>query len=166
MQARDISWIPADGALFQGDIRYVLMRPDVVMGILRHVDDPAAVIEAMRLSASEHAINSFNSYQQSGAVGNSDPIAHCCDMAGKLGWGSWTIVEKSANRYVVQVVNSAFALASSDAGQPVCGFIAGVLHAVAVSDGHTGAQVEETACVAQGSDCCRVVITLTEAPHA
>ena len=165
MQTRDIAWIPADGALFQGDIRYVLMRPDVVMGILRHVDDPAALVDAMHRSACEHAVNSFNSYRQSGAVGNSDAVAHCCDIAGKLGWGSWTIAEKSSGRYVVEVVNSPFALAASEAGQPVCGWIAGVLHAVAVTDGHPGAHVEETACVAQGSDCCRVVI-LTGAPHA
>lgn len=166
MQTRDISWIPEDGALFQGDIRYVLMRPDVVMGILRHVADPAALVDVMRRSACEHAVNSFNSYRQSGAVGNADPVAHCCNMASQLGWGSWNIAEKSSGRYVVEVVNSPFALAASGVGQAVCGWIAGVLQAVTVADEHPSAQVDETACVARGDDCCRFNIALSEPTNA
>lgn len=166
MLTRNIAWVPEDGALFQGDIRYVLMRPDVVMGVLRHVADPAVLIDAMRRSACENAVNSFNSYKQSGALGNSDPVAHCCEMAGQLGWGSWNVVEQASSQYVVEAVNSPFAHAASGEGQAVCGWIAGVLQAVAVAYGHPSAQVSETACAAQGNDCCRFTIVLSGQSHA
>lgn len=165
MQTRDISWKPADGALYQSDIRYVLMRPDVVMGTIKHVASPADLIEAMRNSAFEHAINSFNSYRETGAVENSDPVEHCCIMAGQLGWGRWEIVDKLSDGYVIDATNSPFAIPLKGVDLVMCGWITGILQAITTAHGYPNAHVDETACAAQGNESCRFTILLSGPPH-
>lgn len=158
MQASEISWDPESGTLTQSGIRYVLMRPDVVMGTAAYLPNPEDFVEAIAESAFANAQGSFAHYRDSGALDGADPLKHGCEMAGRLGWGSWDIARKDGSKYTVCVKNSPFALAPEGSDQAMCGWIAGVLRALVATHGNSGAVVTETRCAAQGHDHCEFSI--------
>lgn len=153
-QSDEISWDPESGTLTQSGIRYVLMRPDVVMGAAEHLPNPEQFVAAIGESAFENARDSFLRYRQSGALNGGDPIDHACGMAGKLGWGLWEVRERRADGYTVSVFNSPFAIPAQNNPVPMCGWITGVLRAVCLANHRKASHVRETCCAAQGHAHC------------
>lgn len=147
----------ADGEIRDGDIRYVLMRPDVLMGVGRHLggqggDDFFAALEA---SAFQHAQASFSAYRQSARFGREDFLASTCLVAGELGWGRWRLFKEADRARIVQVDNSPFAVGHGPSSRPVCSPISGVLRAAAAVGYGEDVRVEEFQCAAQGAaHCC------------
>lgn len=152
--ANEISWDPESGILTQSGIRYVLMRPDVVMGAAEHLPNPGQYLAAISESAFENARDSFLRYRQSGALNGGDPIDHACGMAGKLGWGLWKVSENEPEGYTVSVYNSPFAIPANGGSEPRCGWITGVLRAVCFASHGKASQVHEASCAAQGHEHC------------
>ena len=154
MQPSEISWDPESGVLTQSGIRYVLMRPDVIMGTAAHLPHPEEFISAMSESAFENARDSFVRYRESGALNGADPVEHACGMAAQLGWGQWTVTNKDESGYIVSVRNSPFAFQANGGRLAMCGWITGVLRATIAANSTSAPQVRETHCAAQGhADC-------------
>jgi hypothetical protein len=160
------------GAWHDGPRRYLVLRPDSLMGALRALD-PAireTVFDALAQSLQRHGGDSLRAYA---ASGNGDPqslIDATVEAASDLGWGQWTVRQQGAVLDVV-VQHSPFAAgwlaaematqAERDAAAPtVCAPIRGMLAALVQAMGHAAPQVQELTCAAQGHSECRFIATL------
>lgn len=147
---------PEEGALYDGEIRYLTMRPDALMGMFARLDEPArsATFEALAASVAEHGGRSIAAYFAANP-GDADALLRViAATSADLGWGHWQI-ERTGDGLEVAVANSPFAILS--AKEPVCAPIRGILTALA---SHLpGTQVEETCCRASsGGNTCRFTV--------
>jgi uncharacterized protein len=156
------------GAWLDGARRYLMLRPDSLMGALRGLDPPtrATVFDALALSLQRHGADSLRDYA---AEVKGDPqalIDATIDAAFDLGWGQWT-VQRDGGALDVTVQHSPFAAGwltagrgVQEAGAPaVCAPIRGMLAALAQTLGDEASQVRELSCAAQGHAECRFVVT-------
>ncbi len=146
------------GTLHDGEIRYLMLRHDALMGVFKRLSEPARreALAAFADSIFENGGRSAAKYRAMGADG-----AKLLDVivatAPQLGWGSWRFTERTPDRLMLEVRNSPFAAGYGASPDPVCAPIRGMLRAVSgmVLDGATA--VEETECAAQGKPACRFV---------
>jgi len=145
---------PDAGVIVDGKIRYVLMRPDVLMGVARHLPHSDEFFAALEASAFAHAQASFSAYRVSDRFGGEDFLAATCEVAGTLGWGRWRVVDGPGEK-AIEVANSPFAEGHGPSARPVCAPIAGVLRAVALVGYDVEVTVKEQLCAAEGhARCC------------
>src|SRR5277367_1984319 len=144
------------GTLRDGEIRYLMIRDDTLMGLFKNLPEPAraAAFQALADATFEFGSRSAAKYRASGAAGAAllDVIV---ETAPQLGWGVWSFTERAADRLTLEVRNSPFVSGHGASQVPVCAPIVGMLRAVSgmVLDGPT--LVEEAACAAQGGAVCR-----------
>ena len=143
---------PALGELRDGDIRYLLIRHDSLMGLFQRLPEPARgeALAAFADSVAEHGGRSASQYR------SQDPenlLATLTAKASQLGWGGWQF-RREGDSITLTVRNSPFAHGFGGAQRPVCAPITGMLRTVAslVLGGETRAS--EIACAATGSACC------------
>ncbi len=164
-----LSW-PAEGGRIQdGARRYLMMRPDVLMGALLRADPAvrSAMLEAFAASVAEHGADSLRAYAQSVGHDASALMRSTCEAAADLGWGRWQM-SYSAGILTLDVEDSPFvagwaqACASlpSRAGvatpQQVCAPILGMFTALVRQLGAEPSQVHECRCaVSQPGRGCR-----------
>lgn len=150
-----LRWTPDDGAIHDGPRRYLMMRPDVLMGLLRRLPDDAraSALAAFEGSVREHGADSLRAYFR--AVGG-DPsalLAATARAAADLGWGAWRF-SPARGRLGLSVASSPFAAGHGASATPVCAPIAGMLGAVATLAAGVEAEVRELRCVACGAGAC------------
>jgi uncharacterized protein len=157
--------VPSDSKQFAGEIaedgiRYVLMRPDVLMGVAHELDASSAqaFLRALERSAFRHVQMSFTRYQAREPLSGTDFIANTCEAAARLGWGVWSAIHERDSSLIVEVRNSPFAAGFGVSDKPVCSAIVGILRAVALTAYGLDCQVTELACAAQGAPACRFEI--------
>jgi hypothetical protein len=146
------------GEISSGGIRYLLMRPDVLMGVARELPPdvpPDVFLNALEKSAFVNGMRSFERYRDEGRFEGSDALTSTCNIAASLGWGEWTVQEQPEGTRLVVVRNSPFAAGFGASTRPVCAPIAGILKALMLVFHGPAGQVEETACCSQGADVCR-----------
>lgn len=150
-----LRWTGAEGAIHDGPRRYLLMRADVLMGMLRRLPDAARIqaAEAFAESVAAHGIDSIRAYFRQ--VGEDPPalLAATAQAASDLGWGAWTFVP-GRGELLLAVENSPFAAGHGAAVAPVCAPIRGMLQAVANVATGTECEVVELRCVACGAPRC------------
>lgn len=149
------------GQLTDEGIRYVMMRPDVLMGVAHELppEDAPRFFKALENSAFRHAQASFSHYQSRRTVAAKDILSNWFLTAASLGWGTWSMAHAADGSHEIDVLNSPFAAGHGPSNAPVCGAITGVLKAmVLVAYGAVG-DVREVACAAQGSPSCRFDVT-------
>ena len=148
------------GEVRDADRRYLLMRPDVLMGALARLDaqDRSRVLKAFADSAAEDGGKSVRAYLAE-ADGTPDHLLEIIrSTAAALGWGRWAF-ESAPGSVRLTVHNSPFAAGFGPCDQPVCAPISGILRSVVESVLHGPVLVTETACAAQGAGACRFVAT-------
>jgi predicted hydrocarbon binding protein len=151
------------GSLKFKDVRYLLVRPETVMGFFK------AVFDELGAQAGELAFSggytggaaSTSAYKEKFNLSNEEILEYMCNMGTQLGWGRFNIEYHSEKRLEISVRNSPYAHqdAISDEDQNgSCHFIRGVLAGL----GRTvlGSEVEATEpeCEARGDGCCMFVI--------
>lgn len=126
-----------DGAVHDGPRRYLVMRPDVLMGAAARLDAAgrSAWLAAMVDSARQQGGDSLRAYRQAGAADAATLLATTEAAAADLGWGRWTLA-LSGDTLQLEVAHSPFAAgwhaaAASLAPAPVCAPIQGLLAALA-----------------------------------
>ncbi|MBL8340710.1 MAG: hypothetical protein JNL30_04510 [Rubrivivax sp.] len=136
-----LSWETAEGAVADGPRRYLLMRPDVLMGALVRLDEAArrswlgAVAESARVQGGE----SLAAYAATVGHDSARLLEATASAAADLGWGRWVFTHaQQAPDEVLQleVHGSPFAAGWLAAGggtsaQPVCAPVCGMLAALA-----------------------------------
>jgi predicted hydrocarbon binding protein len=168
MNKSEKTGIPAarPGEISNGGIRYMLIRPDVLMGVARELAGvgPDVFLKALEKSAFVNGMRSFERYRDEGRFKGSDALASTCNIAASLGWGEWSAHEQPDGTKLIDVRNSPFAAGFGASTLPVCAPIVGILKALTLVFYGPAAQVEEIACSSQGADTCRFRCTPTVQP--
>jgi hypothetical protein len=150
-----LRWDAGSGAIMDGPRRYLMMRPDVLMGMLRRLPDAARAqaLDAFAESVSAHGIDSIRAYFRQ--VGEDPPalLAATAQAAADLGWGVWSF-EPGLRRLGLSVADSPFAQGAGPSPTPVCAPIRGMLQAVASVATGVECEAVELRCVACGADRC------------
>ncbi|GAA0533453.1 MAG: 4-vinyl reductase [Pigmentiphaga sp.] len=147
------------GEIRDQDRRYLLMRPDVLMGMLHELDELTRlrVLRMMAASAARHGGRSVQAYISHMPAAELSGFMQ--EASADLGWGAWRI-EHQASSVELTVVNSPFAQGYGAALHPVCAPIAGVFQAMASAVLGAPAAVEEVECAAMGRHAaCRFIAT-------
>jgi hypothetical protein len=150
-----LSWSVDDGAIRDGPRRYLMMRPDVLMGMLRRLG-PEARAQAMAAfadSVAAHGADSIRAYFRQVGEDPSALLAATVGAAADLGWGAWHF-EPGRERLGLAVRASPFAEGFGPSQVPVCAPIAGMLQAVATVATGIDCEVRELRCVACGAARC------------
>ncbi len=148
---------PSSGEWRDGDVRYLLIRHDSLMGMFRRLPDTARrqAFAAFCDSVAEHGGHSAGNYLAPGADGMANFLRIVETTAPQLGWGRWTFDRTHPDELHLEVANSPFAAGYGVAQEPVCAPIRGMLGAVASLVFDAPAHIEETACAALGANSCR-----------
>ncbi|MGO4852921.1 V4R domain-containing protein [Phaeovulum sp. W22_SRMD_FR3] len=154
---------PERGEMRDGDIRYLMMRPDALMGAFMRLPDAARAqaLAALGASVAEHGGRSVATYRAHGAAAPEALWPVITATSAALGWGVWEAHPAEAGALEITVRNSPFAAGAARADGPVCAAITGLLSAVAPVILRNGATARETACAAEtGESCCHFRISL------
>lgn len=151
-----LSW--QDGAVHDGPRRYLMMRPDVLMGALSALDDAArgAMLAAWASSTQRHGGASLQAYAQQVGGDAQALMAATSAAAADLGWGEWTLRQEPWG-LSLQVAGSPFvdgwrSATGAAAPVPVCAPIRGMLTALAGLLMGGVPQVQEVLCAATQPD--------------
>ena len=153
------------GGLDIGGIRYMMIRPDALMGLFRRLEpaERAAAFEAIAASILEHGGKSAASYAGHGRDAADALISRIEATAPQIGWGNWQISLRD-DGLDLTVVNSPFVAGYGPSDDPVCAPIRGMLAAVTHQIFGDDAMVTEIECAATGSaDACRFTARLSAA---
>lgn len=156
----------AAGEYRDGALRYMLIRPEALMGLIAELPEAArpAAFEAFARALHRVGGGSARTYRAAGAATPEALLATIAATAPQLGWGRWEIARDGAG-LTVTVRNSPFAAGAGPAPGPVCAPIRGMLRAVGEMALGTPVVTEETECAAAGAPCCRFAVT-PAAPQA
>ena len=154
-----------DGSIDAGDIRYLIIRADSLMGLFSRLDEDQrrAALEAFGQSVAEHGRKSMLAEMRRLNVDGEGFFRYLATAGpSQLGWGHWHYTRPGANRIEVEVDNSPFVHGIGAAAHPICAPIAGMLTAIGglVFDG--SADVREEACAAMGNAACKFVVQRAE----
>jgi hypothetical protein len=143
--------------------RYLLLRPDVLMGMLLRLDPPArqAALDAFAASVAQHGRDSVLAYLDRLGGDRARLLDVMQDAAADLGWGRWRF-EPAARVLTLTVDNSPFASGFGASQHPVCAPIAGMLQAVAGILFETDVASVERTCAAAGAGLCVFEAVLRE----
>jgi uncharacterized protein len=143
------------GAWFDQTRRYMLIRPEALMGIFRPLPaaNQAEALTALESSIFEQGSDSARAYRAMGGTGEAllDVIA---SAAPQLGWGIWQF-ERAVGTVRLSVHNSPFAAGFGPSETPVCAAITGMLRAVAGMVLDQPVVSRELQCAAMGAEICR-----------
>ncbi len=158
-----LNWNVATGAVHDGPRRYVMLRPDVLMGAVQRLEGPAqaAMFDALAASVQQHGADSLRAYAVA-CDGEVDSLmTTTLQAAADLGWGRWVLQRQGAGLQL-DVHGSPFAqgwlsAGGASAGQAVCAPIRGMLQALATQVFAAPAIATECGCAAAGFAHCSFV---------
>ena len=155
----------AAGEYRDGALRYMLIRPEALMGLIAELPEAArpAAFEAFARALHRVGGGSARAYRAAGAATPAALLATIAATAPQLGWGRWEIARDGAG-LTVTVRNSPFAAGAGPSAGPVCAPIRGMLRAVGEMALGTPVVTEETTCAAAGAPCCRFTVTPAARP--
>lgn len=158
-----ISFDTDAGEIRDGAIRYLIMRPDALMGMFARLS-PAAraeAIDALAASVAENGGKSVKAYRDNGAADPEALMQTIVATSADLGWGDWSFDRTDDTGFAVTVRNSPFADGIGSSDVPVCGAIRGILTAMGpLLTGGKDVTVTETDCHAvSGTGTCSFVVS-------
>jgi predicted hydrocarbon binding protein len=145
----------AAGAWFDQTRRYMLIRPEALMGVFRRLDPAprALALAALEDSIFEQGSDSARAYRAMGGTGDS-LLNVIAQSAPQLGWGLWEFTHEGTV-LALHVLNSPFAAGYGASATPVCAAITGMVRAVATLVFDTPCHAHEVQCAAMGAGYCR-----------
>ena len=122
------------GELRDGEIRYLMIRTDSLMGMFRRLpeDERRHALKAFGESLAEAGADSTKRVQALGAASGDKLLEAVTASAAQLGWGSFDFDAEFAKlgRVTLSVANSPFVAGFGRCTHPVCAPIAGMFTAV------------------------------------
>jgi uncharacterized protein len=132
-----LTWDEGRGALADGPRRYLMMRPDVLMGAVAALDGSARVawLQAWADSTARHGAASLKAYAEAVAFDADALMAATVQAAADLGWGAWQLARHGHELHLT-VTGSPFvdgwhAACPEAASIAVCAPVRGMLQALA-----------------------------------
>lgn len=144
------------GEYRDGDIRYMMIRPDALMGIVRELPQAMRgdMLAAFARSITRAGGGSARAYQAAGAASPRSLIATIAATAPELGWGIWDL-RIDGDRLALDVRNSPFVEGHGLGATPVCHAIVGMMGAIGPMILGRPVEVSETQCACMGHTLCR-----------
>ncbi len=146
---------PDAGAWFDQTRRYMLIRPEALMGIFRRLPEAerAMALTALQDSVFEQGSDSARAYRAMGGTGEA-LLGVIQESAPELGWGRWRF-SRGGDILRLEVKNSPFAAGFGPSSTPVCAAITGMVRAVSTLVFERPTIARETHCASMGHDLCR-----------
>jgi predicted hydrocarbon binding protein len=171
-----LQWDGVRGRVHDGPRRYLMMRPDVLMGAAVALDAAAraALFEALADATHRYGGHSLRAYAEQVAGDPEALLSATASAAADLGWGRW-MLQRDGERLSLEVHDSPFAAGWREAGggdatEPVCAPIRGMLAALAELLLGPHARIDECRCAAMQPGPCRFSASLgpprREPPHS
>ncbi len=162
----ELEWDSNRGALTFEGVRYLLIRPETLVGYQRQLEAELGPEAAGRILFEGGRIGGRTSgqkYKDAFGLSDREAVEYMCRMGGEIGWGHFQLKRWAPEDglFEVRVAASPFAEAYGGQAQSgVCHFTRGVL--CGLGEGLFGAPAKggEMACLAQGDEACsfRVVV--------
>jgi predicted hydrocarbon binding protein len=149
---------PASGALKYKDVRYLLIRPETIVGFQKTIEKHSrkGAQEALFQGGYQGGHLSAKKYKEMQNLSDSETISFMMTMGAEIGWGNFQLIEYDfeIRKLQIRVKNSAFAEAYGDSAEVVCHLISGVLSGLATvlfARNCIGSEIE---CLAKGDKHC------------
>ena len=143
------------GTLTLGGARYLLIRPETLVGLQKAVEQALGGGAASCILAGGRAGGAKATASLDGPA--AERVGRLLRIGGEIGWGEFALERLTATELAVRVRGSAVAEAYGPSTAPVCHLIRGVLESLAAATYGRPATVVETACAAMGAPACRFV---------
>ena len=148
----------ASGALTYKDIRYVLIRPETIVGFQKTIEKHSrqGAREALFRGGYQGGYLSAKKFKEMQNLSNAETIDFMMTMGAQIGWGHFDLIDYDLEnrRLQIRVANSAFAEAYGIATEGVCHLINGVLSGLATVLFERDCKGSETECLAKGDKHC------------
>lgn len=147
-----------NGALTYRDVRYLLIRPETIVGFQKSIEKYSitGVQEALFEGGYRGGYLSAKRYREMHNLSDLETISFMMTMGAEIGWGNFQLVKYDfENRKLqIRVKNSAFAEAYGESSKGVCHLISGVLSGLASVLFACNCTTTETHCLARGDKYC------------
>ncbi|MET0606628.1 MAG: 4-vinyl reductase [Beijerinckiaceae bacterium] len=146
----------ARGEILDESRRYMLIRPEALMGIFRRLApaQQAEALQAFAQSIVEQGSDSARAYQKLGASDAAALLDAIAATAPQLGWGIWSFERPTDDMIRLAVRNSPFAAGYGRSDTPVCHAIVGMMQATSTLAFGRAGTATEVQCAATGAPHC------------
>ena len=148
----------ASGALTYRDIRYVVIRPETIVGFQKTIEKHSwkGAQDALFQGGYQGGYLSAKKFKEMQNLSDSETINFMMTMGAEIGWGHFQLIDYDFENYKLQikVENSAFAEAYGESTEGVCHLINGVLSGLATVLFGRNCIGAETQCLAKGDQHC------------
>lgn len=148
---------PAEGSIRHGDIRYVLIRADGLMGAFAG-ESAGSRLQDLCESVYRYGRHSLARYFADSGGDVEATIKIIEARAAQMGWGLWRIAWTGSRQLTLRIDNSPFAITRSTT--PQCAPAVGMFRAVAELALGGTVYLRETGCVACGAPACEFVASV------
>jgi predicted hydrocarbon binding protein len=155
-----LKYDPDAGALTYRDVRYLLIRPETIVGFQKTIEKRSrkGAREALFQGGYQGGYLSAKKYKEVQGLSDKGTLTFMMTMGAEIGWGNFQLIEYNLeNRKLqIRVFNSAFARAYGEStdGVGVCHLIRGVLSGLATFLFSSNSTAREVQCLAKGDECC------------
>ncbi|MCK5417788.1 MAG: hypothetical protein KAI93_04760 [Desulfobacterales bacterium] len=154
----ELKYDSASGALKYKNVRYLLIRPETIVGFQKAIEQhsPVAARDAFFQGGYRGGYLSAKQYREMQNLSDSETIEFMMAMGAEIGWGHFKSDEYdfAKKKLQISVENSAFAEAYGDSDEGVCHLISGVLSGLATVLFARNCIASETECLAKGDKHC------------
>jgi predicted hydrocarbon binding protein len=148
----------SSGVLTYRDVRYVVIRPETIVGFQKAVEKHSrkGARDALFQGGYQGGYLSAKKFKELQNLSDSETIEFMMTMGAEIGWGHFQLLEYDPEnqKLHIKVENSAFAQAYGDATEGVCHLISGVLSGLATVLFGRNCVASETECLAKGDRHC------------
>lgn len=156
---KDLCFAPEKGGLFYKEVRYLLIRPEVLVTLQKEIGKELGEKANRILFQSGFQGGSLSSkkYREVFHFSDEEIVRFMIEMGPQIGWGRFELerFDPGNKHLLVKVHHSPFAEAYGSSTVPVCHFIRGVLTGMASVIFNKESEVNEILCLAKGDPFCR-----------
>lgn len=156
---KELFFDPEKGGLFYKEVRYLLIRPEVLVTFQKEIEkelgEKAARI--LFLSGFQGGSLSAKRYREVFNFSTEQIVQFMIEMGSQIGWGRFELERFDlSNKYLsIKIYHSPFAEAYGPSTHSVCHFIRGVLGGMASVIFKREVVVRELPCLAKGDPFCQ-----------
>lgn len=167
----ELEWDSNRGALTFKGVRYLLIRPETLVGYQKELEAELGLEAAARILFEGGRIGGRASglkYKDAFGLGDREAVEYMCKMGGEIGWGHFQLRKwaPEGGYFEVQVVASPFAEAyGGQAESGVCHFTRGVLSGLGEGLFGTQTRGREVECLGQGDQACSFEVVAAGSSH-
>ena len=156
---KDLSFAPDKGGLFYKEVRYLLIRPEVLLTFQKEIEEEMGekAGRILFLSGFQGGSLSSKKYREVFHLYDEEIVRFMIEMGPQIGWGRFGLerFDPEKKSLSVTVHHSPFAEAYGVSNRPVCHFIRGVLSGMATIVFKEECEITETYCLSKGDSFCK-----------